>query len=598
MKHLLTILLLMTITASVSAQAITTYSYNPITTYRVYPYTTIPDSYLVDGISLRTCPGEFIATTFIVRSTETLNSFLPIPTDINNGVFSIDSSNIDIKIVKCWYQKGDDMHPESPTMREFLPELLLNDDSLVQVSYISDTEGWNQLKTSTGYHNINNATEGDNYWQVDDSPILLPVQIDANTNKQFWVTIHVPNGTPSGTYSGSIALTEDGISLKEFGLSVEVLPFTLPESPIIVTLYNYLRLDSLTAPRLSQYWGGFNQVQSALVEMKNHGLTNVVIGWGTTNWDSLKELVDMESELNFDMDTVFYWTYSFVDYAHTHYQTEAEVTDRCTQVINFFNTNYGTTANNIYFYPDDEHDLTIAPMPDLIKACTDLGGKTQSAQDSTYAMGALNYDGSNGGELGPLLDMAILAGSDVTYYPVLNGYHQAGLKIGSYGNPQSGEEKPLTFRRNYGLLLWQYNVDYSGTYGLAQGSQGSGPLWNDWYANYQYKMHCFVYPTTNGIVGTIQFEGFREGVNDIRYVTKLEMAIVDARQRGIDTTSAEAYLNSLHSSQLSSLNLDTVRNDIINHIIILEGQSIPGFEFSYLLLALVLLPFIYSKRNQ
>ena len=38
-------------------------------------------------------------------------------------------------------------------------------------------------------------------------------------------------------------------------------------------------------------------------------------------------------------------------------------------------------------------------------------------------------------------------------------WHAKGHKIMSYANPQSGFEKPETYRRNYGLLLDYANFD-------------------------------------------------------------------------------------------------------------------------------------------
>jgi len=40
------------------------------------------------------------------------------------------------------------------------------------------------------------------------------------------------------------------------------------------------------------------------------------------------------------------------------------------------------------------------------------------------------------------------------------------------------------------------------------------------------------YPTENGVVGTVQWEGFREGVDDVRYLSTLLRAIADAEAAG------------------------------------------------------------------
>jgi hypothetical protein len=575
------LILLLFLAPTVTAQTITTYSFAPITDSRIIPNTVLSDSLITNQINVMSCPGEYISATFVVKPTETINAIQVTASDLHNGIYTISSSDIDIKTVKCWYQKGVDLQPPSTSTKLLVPELLLNDDELVEVTYIDDTHGWNNLKTTTGYHPINNVTEGDVNWQVDDATSLQPVTVEAGKNKQFWVTIHVPEGSSSGSYTGEITLSENSIALATIQLNVDVLGFTLSESPIEIGIYNYLR-NYPNTPQLDEYWGGTNQLIVAYDSMKKHGITNPVIQQAMWWNQALFEAhMQIRVDTGFPMDKIYYTGFDFGDKKEGRYSTVEEVISRCSNVINFFSTNYGTQASNIYFYPDDEDDLTYEPMPTLIGTCRSLGAKTTCANSGWQAMASLQWQPGP-----PLLDVAILGGWPLP--SVITAYHNANLKIGSYGNPQGGEEKPLTFRKNYGILLWQMNIDYSTTYGIAQGVQ---LLWNDW--NWQppltsvqnLKQECMVYPTTNGCIDTVQWEGFREGVNDIRYITKLQQVIIEADQKGIDTTSAENYINQLKGAPLSTLNMDIVRTDVVNFIIILGGEQTPGFEASYMFLA-------------
>jgi hypothetical protein len=47
-----------------------------------------------------------------------------------------------------------------------------------------------------------------------------------------------------------------------------------------------------------------------------------------------------------------------------------------------------------------------------------------------------------------------------------------------------------------------------------------GDVWND-YDDLVYRDPNFTYPTTHGIVDTIQWEGWREGVDDTRFLATL-----------------------------------------------------------------------------
>jgi len=145
-------------------------------------------------------------------------------------------------------------------------------------------------------------------------------------------------------------------------------------------------------------------------------------------------------------------------------------------------------------------------------------------------------------------------------------YHSYGHKIFSYCNPQVGAELPRTYRQNYGLLLWQ--KDYDGAMDYAY-QAAFGFIWND-FDNDTYKDHVFAYPTMNGVIDTIQWEGWREAVDDIRYLTTLLEVIEEAKADARDTSSAESWLAELKNADLATKDLDTVRSEMIDHILSLS----------------------------
>ena len=73
-----------------------------------------------------------------------------------------------------------------------------------------------------------------------------------------------------------------------------------------------------------------------------------------------------------------------------------------------------------------------------------------------------------------------------------------------------------------------------------------GHIWND-FDSENFRDHCFAYPTANGVVGTLQWEGFREGVDDVRYITTLEQAIEEAAESEA-ALEARRWLEGLKSS--------------------------------------------------
>ena len=217
---------------------ITIYVVPTITDEKILPTLDIPDSYVSNEISVVASRGQYEPASFVIRALDDLVSLELEATDLEGETGSIASSNIDIRVVKVWYQSGPDKH--------LTPELLLKDDSLVKV------EGEeNYLKMSDGsYLWISDPTPtADPYkrWSIDeisvqDSDTLQPVNIPAGTNKQFWITFWIPNGTSPGIYTGNIELRTPTEILGSIELSLEVLPIELLESYLEYSIYYTARL--------------------------------------------------------------------------------------------------------------------------------------------------------------------------------------------------------------------------------------------------------------------------------------------------------------------------------------------------------------------
>lgn len=564
-------------TVNVGLSSLTTYSFYPISDIRFCPlgmvandtthtYSPLPSNYITDQIVITSCPGEYIAATFIIKPDIDMTSFLPVPSNLSDGQgHSIASSNTDIKGVKCWYQRGRDTYPASQSTRLLVPELLLNDDDLVHVAFTSDTVGTNSIRVgSTWVLDTNLPTTST---QVNDSATLLPLSIPANTYKQYWITQFIPIGTPAGTYTGQIMLNENGETVSSMNIIVEVLPFTLPLlnsglNPKITSIY-YSEPTVTSAPRLDSYNGrSATQFQAEFNTMKKHGVLNPHVNVPYSN-STFNQYMLLRAQAGLSFDPFFY---------HAEYLknlTTSQVTALVTNVKNWFiNTGQYPPYNIpvpslIYFYIVDEIDAV--PYSAQAEACrnappSSIVSKTFAAlggsSSCTYIYNNLNHNP-------PPVDL-----SNNCYNPwkyacltqAITDYHEAGLKVGNYGAPQCGEEKPHTYRQNFGIVQWKYGFDVSDDYAFADGASGHS-LWDDWAGpspNY-YKTQGMCYPTSTGNIDTIEWEGFREGVNDLRYIKKLE-EIADAQ--------ATTYLNTVKAMNMTqnNLDLDSIRNNIIDHI--------------------------------
>jgi hypothetical protein len=163
--------------------------------------------------------------------------------------------------------------------------------------------------------------------------------------------------------------------------------------------------------------------------------------------------------------------------------------------------------------------------------------------------------------MGDLLDLAIHDGKPLK--AEADKYHSMHHQIFSYANPQVCVEEPETYRRNYGLLLWKN--DYDGAMNYAY-QHSFGHCWND-FDDKVYRDHMFTYPTVNGVIDTVQWEGFREGVNDVRYLTTLLKVIANARDQR--SQLAEEAKNWVDRIDVNS-DLDLIRRQMIDWIIRLQ----------------------------
>ena len=161
---------------------------------------------------------------------------------------------------------------------------------------------------------------------------------------------------------------------------------------------------------------------------------------------------------------------------------------------------------NAYFCGIDEAD------GDLLKT-------QRQAWDAVHAAGGKMWAASWRDDLldamGGLLDLAVLSRQ---CRGQITAWHELGVRVWLYSNPNVGPEYPETFRRNYGLILLEEGWDGCCPYAYQHGFGKS--IWDD-FDSEKYRDICFTYPTIDGVIDTIQWEGFREGITDVRYAATL-----------------------------------------------------------------------------
>jgi hypothetical protein len=551
----------------------------PISSRPVLPRTTDElrdlSGVISDTLGVTATPGEYEPASFVVYALSDIHDLEVRVGDLKNGTNTISRSQIDVKTVKRWYQAGSAWTGigQNKSKRVLVPELLLNDDTLVKVDHQTKE---NYLKLSfpaeTRYVWISNPQgvsvstilSCDSY-PVKDSPTLLPVSIASGDDKQFWLTVHVPNEAPAGTYTGPIELYAGTERLAELQLEVCVLPFKLSDPYYTSSLYYRGMLDPTGRGSVSSEVKSETQMRKELENMYAHGVTNPRVRLQTRPWDQGMDLADLERVLQIRQAVGMGGQDLHLGYGYNlNFDTSIPVTPqrlgylryRVSEQLLPLTRRYGVPE--VYMYGIDEaRGEQLVAQKEAWKAIQEAGAKIEvSGYRGHFEL------------VGDVLDLLICAGRPNKAEADL--WHGAGRRIWNYANPQAGVEDPEVYRRNFGLLLWKHEYDgaCTWTYHMSFGS-----IWND-FDHPTYRDHNLTYPTIDGVIDTIAWEGYREGVDDVRYLTTLTEYIEKAYALDNSTATeaarvAEAYLAEL-KEDLEQRDLYAVRIEIIEQILQLK----------------------------
>ena len=492
--------------------------------------------------------------------------------------------NIDIRNVKVWYQNGNGWISYFLDKKLYLcPELLLHDEDLVKV----DTEkGWNYARLTekdgtVRYHWLNppgavdtrredtprNWTEryvGSPFCcmkeNFSDSPSFCGVTLKKGVHKQIWLTVKVGKDVCAGLYRGEVKVKGEG-EQRNIPISLRVLDFELPKpgtyldctKPFGTRFNQYISLKHVMALNGGNRELAIRQIKAILKNFVEHGDVN------PRYWDR-EEHPEWGMEAGQDFGNAFYkpGDMLLVEKAEARYQARLlrrELTERCggwyrpfmtwnneiglamqrairdTGIVRIYqDEGFRYAAESKYAYPSE------AQLPDLYWPPTE---PAKGSFDFVFKTSRL------------------------------------GAESGWYACQHVGVENPAFNRRQYGMGAYRAGFTCDANY--AQHLAG----WND-IAGELYKQMMFVYGTGNGCVDTIAWEGVREGLDDIRYATKLQqLANPLLNSTNVEGRyAAKLAMKTLADADGDDKDLTTLRLEIIRHIERLRGLAVKGLSGS------------------
>ena len=511
-------------------------------------------------LSLSAARGEYEPVSFVVSALTPLESVTVTVSDLHDGDRIISAGCVDVKAIKCWYQGGTAgvrIHQDK-SIRLLIPELLLNDDTLIRVDE-EKQENHAKLSFPDGpkYAWISDPTDlkrggslGVDAFPIKDSPALLPVSIPVGRNKQFWLTVHVPDDAPAGTYEGTITLNTPDAAVAVLALTAEVLPFELLP-PYYTSSMDYHGRPGSGKGTIGSWGKSWAQFRADLTNMVAHGLRNCQ--HYSIRPAILGEVLKVREEVGMDNRTLYLKNTVPIGNA-TAPEALARIKRDVRMVLELTKA-HGTET--VYFYGiDEKRGEELRAQRPAWEAVREAGGKI-------FVAGG----GDNIEMMGDIQDMHVRAGRPNA--EEVARWHAYGHRIFCYANPQTGVEDPVVYRRNFGLLLWKYDYDGAATNAY---QHTFGTTWND-FDHRTYRAHTIAYPTVDGVVDTIAWEGYREGVDDVRYVTTLQEAVKQAGTLGDSAragavASARDYLSKLKAgTDVETGDLDAIRGEIVEHLL-------------------------------
>ena len=545
----------------------------PFVWYSVPPLSSIqrlPEQYPVDGkilaplqvVSMR---DEFEPASFVLYPFQDIGAVQVTAGPLRTaGGATLPASEVDVKVVKVWYQNGNGWYSFFADVGlKLVPELLLNDETLVRV----DT------KRKANYLRLD-YPEGPKYIWISapaaiDSPVrdanapvydaktLQPVSLQAGRFKQFLVTVHVSRDTKPGRYEGDLQLSIGGKQVSAIPVQLRVLPPVLPDPKTYYDLSADFYTMLYGVSRYNGYydWNGHDRARSDAKQMarfRNQAEHNILYPLYFGTWGLRPEglpLVEkalrQAREAGMKLDPLFEAFSSGGGNKPTGFY-------QCKFNAELVKREYGRMLGHTNFYSTGGEEPgyrgVMSARPNW-RVSHEAGVKVLcNGRDRRYFAG-YNDDFRVGGSFAKK--------EEAEFMHLIKG------KIGNYAGPHTGPENPDYMRRHHGLNLYKKNFDMMYNYAYQSSA------WNDLVGHYR-NMNV-VYATHDDFIDTLAWEGIREGIDDIRYATLLQQLANRLIAEGPAAT--EKYYAGRKALQFLALldeetcGLEAARLEMIHHIL-------------------------------
>lgn len=536
----------------------------------------LPDAYPLDGkvsapVRIIAAGDEYEPGSFVVYPFSDLGKVKLTLSDFkasDGRVFP--KGNLDLKVIKVWYQNGNGWYSYFGDVGlKLTPELLLNDEDIIKVD-TKEVANYAREKTPSGYlyrwitpyleldsrydeHYRNYHTFSPMKKEFNDAETLQPVTLNAGEFKQFFLTAHVLKDTPAGIYKGDIQLSKDSKVIATVPVVLRVLPFNLPEpksyfdtnKDYLTMSYNYTSFELIMNEN-----GGNRELaeKQFLATMKNLKAHNQMFHWSRGGIGP-----ELETEIRLLKEAGMRTDPFFGGINVMRGDNELKMPIHAKLMREYADKKLG--HHNVFIgYGDEPGAGWLMQARPVFEAYQKEDMKFIIAGgDSVFYKAGYIYDFHNVAKVPD-------DGSSTKLWNQLNH-----AWVAWYAAQHVGPENPAFVRRQYGMAPYLNN--YSATCNYAH---HYGP-YND--RSTTYKPMVFAYGVYDGVIDTLGWEGYREGVDDIRYATFLKRLCkqaTDSKSLELNYAGRQA-LQFLACLDPASFDQDAGRLEMINHILKLQS---------------------------
>lgn len=540
-------------------------------------------------VELSACRGEYEPASFVVSASKPLDAVRIEVGPVSGPGGSWPKDAVDVRVVK--------EYPGTFGISGLMPMLLVHDEALLTARNPAGVPVPAAEKNEGGFLVADEPTAGNTLTgELRDVPELQPVTIAKR--KQFWITVHVPDYASPGTHTATLRIVPAKGEASDLSLRIHVYPFELRPPMLEYSIYYPVSLVDDPAKDWRQgKWTNTAHItqEQYIAECRNmiaHGVTNPNIyggvginSDGTLDYSNIEKILAVREKAGLAPGTPLYLMSAAAE-PLSRALTDEEKKDRVRVVREVMAWGKRRGYPDVYWAGIDEAwGDWLARERDSFQAIKDGGGKVfaatgiqfidlvgdvlqcpvlQSPLPGYFAAAAQKYPADQAlrhtAEIARTVSYQAISESEA-YRKCIDGAHRAGNKILTYMNPPAGLPMPELQRRSEGLGLWRTGFD--GTMTWAYTHIKGEPL-------NQAMLWAKVLRVEGGVLDTLYWEGHREGVDDIRYLTTLLETLNRVRGSFPDNPLIRQTDDWLAKMDVAGGDLDGIRREMASRVIALS----------------------------